>query len=136
MNNKHQPGTKSDKFFPILMRLVALHSFAVGCALVVLPASVLSIFGFPEMPGNFFQVQGGVFHIVMCVAYLMASFHPHRFSGLVYFSIAAKLMATVFLFSYYFAVQPFLVVLLSGIGDLIMGIVIFAVYRSISGNRL
>jgi hypothetical protein len=51
--------------------------------------------------------------------------------NLVIYSFTAKFMATVFLFTYYFCANPILMVLLSGIGDLIMGVIIFVLFRLI-----
>ena len=54
------------KLFRIYMWLVALHSFCVGLALILLPLEYFPLFGFRGYEGTFFKIQGGVFHMVMC----------------------------------------------------------------------
>lgn len=112
----------------IFLVLVAIHSILVGICLIAAPVSFIELLGFP-MKEKFFAVQGGVFHLVVSVAYLMAAKDIMAGRSLVFFSILAKTIATVFLFTYYLAVNPILLVLLSGIGDLIMGIIIFLLYK-------
>ncbi len=114
----------------LLLWLLAVHSFVVGLGLIVLPSAALSSFGFALEVEPFFRVQGGVFHIVMSVAYLLAAVALDRFAALVLFAIAAKLMAAVFLFVYYFAVDGVWIVLLSGIGDGLMGIALQLALRA------
>ena len=110
------------------MLLVAIYSILVGICLIVSPVSFLEKLGF-FMEEKFFAAQGGVFHIVVSIAYLMAATNMPGRKNLVIFSFSAKFIATVFLFAYYLFVSPVLLVLLSGIGDLIMGVVIFILFR-------
>jgi hypothetical protein len=112
----------------IFLILVAIHSIVVGLCLIASPVSMIEWLGFP-MKEKFFAVQGGVFHLVVSVAYLMAARDIIGGKNLVIFSILAKLIATIFLFTYYIAINPILLVLLSGIGDMIMGIIIYLLYK-------
>jgi len=109
--------------------LVTAHSFAVGLGLILLPPSYLKYFGFVNCQAGFFQIQGGVFHLVMCVAYLMAARCVDRAPGLIYFAIAAKTIALIFLLTYYVFVESEWIVLVSGIGDGLMALFIWLFYR-------
>ncbi len=115
--------------FTFFMCLVAMHSFATGLGLVFLPVELFKKLGYSIITERFFAVQGGVFHVVMCIGYLMAAFGKEKFEGVVYLSIVAKLFATFFLLTYSFAVIWILVVFLSGIFDLLMGIIIYFLYK-------
>ena len=66
----------------------------------------------------------------MSVAYLLAAVALERFAALVLFAIVAKLMAAMFLFVYYFAVDGIWIVLLSGIGDGVMGLALLLAFRA------
>lgn len=105
----------------IFLGLVALHSFCVGLGLIILPLEYFSFFGYEGYQGSFFKIQGGVFHIVMCGAYVPAALDPRKYIILVRFSIFAKFIATVFLLSYVLFAGMIWMVLVSGIMDFIMG---------------
>jgi len=107
--------------------LIAIHSFIVGVVLIVLPCDALAFFGF-EIIEKFFSTQGGVFHIVMTVAYILAAVNLGKSDLLIYFSITAKFIATVFLFSYFLFKNPIWTVLLSGFGDLLMGMILLVIF--------
>jgi len=109
----------------LLLILVAIHSFCVGVGLIIRPAELMQLFGFGTCYERFFPTQGGVFHIVMVVAYLMAAINVDEHHSLIIFSIIVKIMATVFLFIYFIAVEQIWLVLASGLSDGIMGIAIY-----------
>ncbi len=81
------------------------------------------------MKEKFFAVQGGVFHVVVSIAYLMAARDIQSGKNLVVFAILAKFIAAVFLLTYYLAWNPIPLVLVSGLGDLAMGALIAFLYR-------
>ncbi len=108
----------------VVLGLVALHSAAVGVGLIFSSAPLLGRLGFQSVGEPFFVVQGGVFHLVMAVAYLMAAWDPARRPTLVVFSIVVKVMATVFLTIYWLAVARVLTILASGLVDAAMALVI------------
>lgn len=112
-----------------VLLLITAHTFGVGIVLIVAPNHVMSFFGFVELESRFFQMQGGVFHIVISYAYWHAFRNPIRYEHLVVFIIFVKAVATVFLLSYYFFIEPIIMVLLSGIVDAAMGAVLFLLYR-------
>jgi hypothetical protein len=112
--------------------LLAFHSAAVGLGLIFLPVGMLSTFGFATVTDKFFPFQGGIFHLLMAVAYAMAGRDPVRFGGVVYLAICVKLAAFGCLVVYYILVDPVLVVLLSGLADGVMGVMIWYLYRQLS----
>ena len=109
----------------LLLILVAIHSFCVGVGLIIRPAELMQLFGFGTCYERFFPTQGGVFHIVMVVAYLMAAINVDENHSLIIYSIIVKIMATVFLFIYFIAVEQIWLVLMSGFSDGVMGIAIY-----------
>jgi hypothetical protein len=117
------------KYLGLILYLVSIHSLAVGLGLILLPLSQMPLFGFQVAVEKFFPVQGGVFHLVMSVAYAMAARGKLRREGLIIFSITAKYMATVFLIIYGLAVVGVWMVWLSAVGDVVMGTVILWAWR-------
>ena len=111
----------------ILLWLIAIHSFIVAIVLIVSTPDIFRFFGFDAVSG-FFSFQGGVFHLVMVVAYIMSAINLKQESLMVWFCIAAKMLATVFLVLYFFICEPIWVVLLSGLGDFLMGSFIMDVF--------
>ena len=107
--------------------LIAIHSIGFGISLVILPIPVIEYFGF-QLEEKFFAVQGGVFHIVVSLAYIMAARDPENSQKLIVLSCSAKFMATVFLISYYFFVSHIFMVIFSGIADFLMGLAILFTY--------
>lgn len=124
----------SYKTLSIVLWLVSIHSFCVGIALIILPSETLQIFGLAPFGEKFFPVQGGVFHIVMAVAYFIAAIKVQESNQLIHFIIGAKCMATVFLLAYYLFMSPLLMLLLSGFADGMMALVIFLIYRGARKN--
>jgi hypothetical protein len=120
----------------VFLALVALHSFCVGVGLIAIPLGYFDLFGLEGYQGAFFKIQGGVFHIVMCGAYLPAAMNPVKKILLVRFSIFAKFTATVFLLSYAFISEMAWIILVSGILDLLMGLVLYWFYRKLNRVRV
>jgi hypothetical protein len=118
-----------------ILWLIALHSFGFGIALIVLPISVIELFGF-QLAEKFFAVQGGVFHIVVSLAYIMAARDLENSLKLIILSCTAKFMATLFLLSYYFFVSPIFMVLFSGVADFFMGGAILMTYRFYRASKV
>ena len=115
--------------FSFFMWLVAIHSFSTGIGLIFLPAELFEKLGYNMISERFFAVQGGVFHMVMCIGYLMAATGREKYEGVVYLSIMAKLFATLFLLTYSFFIVWIWVVILSGIFDFLMGVIIYILYK-------
>lgn len=114
----------------LILWLVALHSACVGVGLLVFPDTAFERFGYHPISERFFAAQGGVFHLIMAVVYAMAGARVDRYEILILVSLGAKFSATVFLFTYYLFFSAIWMVLLSGIGDALMGILIFAAWMA------
>ena len=113
------------------MFLVALHSFCVGLGLIFIPLDLYGIFGFEGYAGDFFKIQAGVFHFVVCGAYIPVAIRPVEKRDLVLFSVFAKMMATAFLLMYTLLLECIWMVWASGLFDLMMGLAIIWFYRKI-----
>ncbi len=115
-----------------IMFLTGLHSFIVGVGLIFITNQLRSFFGFAPSPEQFFQTQGGVFHIVMSIAYFLGGYNQTKYKMLIWFSIIVKLCATFFLFTYFFLVNSSILILVSGVTDFIMFLLIFTYFRRIN----
>ena len=115
---------KNLPLFQLALYLIALHSFCVGIALIVLPFGVLSWFGFTVDPYRFFSTQGGVFHIVMAIAYLFAARNPLQEKSLLIFIILAKWIAFFFLGFYFLFAEMVPVIAFSAVSDGFMGLIV------------
>jgi hypothetical protein len=111
--------TKTRYFFflKIWLLVMAFHSFAVGIGLIWHPSPLLAQFGFVACREPFFPTQGGVFHIVMAIGYVLAASGSSRFEGLIPFSILVKFVATIFLMGYWLKNPALKIVMLSGLVD-------------------
>lgn len=119
---------KNVGLFRLVLQLIALHSFLVGIALTVLPFGVLSWFGFTIDPYRFFSTQGGVFHIVMSIAYAFAARNPLNEKTMLIFIIIAKWIAFFFLSMYFLFGEMVPIIAISAIGDGLMGLIVMMFY--------
>ncbi len=117
------------KLLALVLNLIALHSFVVGVVLILQPHFLMEFAGFGHNYERFFPSQGGVFHIVMALCYTMAAKDLDAHRCMVVFSIIVKGIATFFLLIYFFSMDSKWVILLSGIGDGLMGVVIYAAMK-------
>jgi hypothetical protein len=115
-----------DKFLSTVLWLVAIHSIIMGLALITQPVILMEWSGFRSGYERFFPAQGGVFHLLMAVAYIMGAINSKKYHFLIVFSIIVKAVATIFLLVYCFTIEFKWIILISGIGDGIMGMMIFA----------
>lgn len=109
----------------IILWLVAVHSALVGIALIISPSEIFEFLGYQKCTERFFPTQGGVFHIIMAVGYSFAANRSDHSNDLIIFSIIVKLLATLFLITYFILVASNFIILFSAFGDLIMGILIW-----------
>lgn len=116
--------------------LVVIHSLVVGLCLILFPPAYLNAFGF-EVTEKFFPTQAGVFHLIMVVIYVFAIRRLNRSVDLVQLSIGIKFLAAIFLFVYYFLISDIVTVVLSGAGDLSMGIILLYLFirSGLAGNK-
>ncbi|KPL13541.1 MAG: hypothetical protein AMS26_14035 [Bacteroides sp. SM23_62] len=128
-------NVKSLKLPRIFLVLVALHSFCVGLGLILIPLDYFDLFGFSAYSGNFFKIQAGIFHIVMCGAYVSAALDPVGNRIMIRFAIFAKMIATLFLVSYAVFIDMIWMVLASGIFDFLMGLVLIGFNKGLRHTR-
>jgi hypothetical protein len=114
----------------ILLWLMALHSAGVGFGLILHPDWLMTRAGYLSVNEPFFPVQGGVFHILMAIAYAMAARDMVRHRSLILFSIIVKSTAALFLVLYWLVAARIVVVLVSGLVDALMALVIALGYIS------
>ena len=118
------------KNLAIFLCLIAIHSFIVGLGLIISPNEFFESLGYKTVTERFFPTQGGVFHVIMSICYLMAADKLEKSFDLLVFSIIVKLAATLFLIIYYAFVLSELIILLSAIGDGIMGLILWWLFSS------
>lgn len=104
----------------LALLLMALHSSLTGIGLLVQPDFLLRWGGWGEVQQTFFPAQGGVFHILMAVLYIMASRPGAARAPLIRFTILVKSVAALFLLVYYVGVEAIWLVGASGVGDALM----------------
>ena len=122
---------KKTKILKWFLFLVALHSFIVGIGLICITNQLRILLGFSPSMEQFFQTQGGIFHIVMAIAYTMGGYNQQKYYSLITFAIIVKLCASVFLFTYYTLINSSLLILLSGVTDFIILIVLIVLTQKI-----
>ncbi len=118
--------SRPEKLLSTVLWLVACHSLVLGLILIAQPTALMQFAGFGSDCERFFPAQGGVFHLLMFVVYLMGAIHVEKYYYFITFSIFVKAVATFFLTIFCFAVEFKWVILISGIADGIMGLMIFA----------
>ena len=114
-----------DILLSTILWLVAVHSIAIGLALIIQPAILMEWSGFGSEYERFFPAQGGVFHLLMAVAYVMGAMNSKKYHYLIVFSIIVKVVATTFLLIYCFMVEFKWTNLIFGLVDGVMGAMIF-----------
>ena len=117
------------KLLVITLWLIAVHSIGIGIGMILFPTDWISYFEIKPAEHRFFITQGGVFHLVMAVAYGMAASNVKANSILIMFSISVKFIATLFLLSYFIFVNQFGIIFLSAISDFCMGLVVLLLSR-------
>jgi len=117
-----------EKLLRLVLYLLAIHSICVGLALITTPTELFAYFGYIPVAEKFFPTQGGVFHIIMGIAYFLAARYVNKEQGLIILTIIAKLTATLFLVLYYVFVRQVWMILVSGILDALMATVILVVF--------
>ena len=118
-----------DKVLSAILYAVAAHSILMGVALISQPVAVMEWIGFRSGYERFFPAQGGVFHLLMAVAYLLGATNSQKYYLLIAFSIFVKAAATMFLLVYCITVEFKWIILVSGISDGVMGTAIFMAFR-------
>jgi len=118
-----------DKLLSAVLVLVAIHSLAFGLTLIAQPAVLMEFAGFNPDCDHFFPAQGGVFHLIMFVFYLMGASQIEKYHHFIVLSIFIKAVATLFLVMYCFIAEFKWIIFLSGIVDGVMGLMIFLAFQ-------
>lgn len=113
-----------------LLWALALHSAGVAAGLMLHPESLIAMAGYEPLNEPFFAAQGGIFHLIMALAYSMAALNLSRNRCLVVFTILVKSIATVFLIVYWIFVSRIFAVLASGVVDGAMALTILVAFNS------
>lgn len=108
--------------------IMVLHSSVTGLLLIVLPGEWISGLGLQVHSQRFFACQGGVFHILMAVAYGAGMIHPVRNAALIWFAVFVKVCAAVFLLSFFVMGDSVLFILLNAVLDGFLGGLLFFTY--------
>jgi hypothetical protein len=103
-----------------LVVLIALHSYAVGLALLFLTERGARLGGFGEVTPLFFPRQAGAFHLAVASGYLV-EYRRHRGVSLL---LITKAIAVAFLFSVTALGEAPWVVPVSGVLDGLMGLAV------------
>jgi hypothetical protein len=114
----------------IFLCLVAAHSFTVGILLVIQPPALMALMGFGVIQQPFFPCQGGVFHVIMAIAYVYGAMDIRKNKNLIIYAIIVKMAAAGFLFSYYYFMERLMVIFLSGAVDFLMGAGIWGLLKN------
>ena len=126
--------TNPEKRLTLVLILTSIHSFCVGIGLILQLPILMEWFGFGHIAQSFFPAQGGIFHILMSVAYTIAALRPNKNDDLIKFIIIVKIAATLFLFIYFLFIDPIWMILLSGINDGVLAILILTSYKSFKNS--
>ena len=119
----------AQRFEPLLIVLIAVHSYAVGAFLLLATEWGAAFGGWPEVRPLFFARQAGVFHVVVATGYLL----EYSRTGGVTLLLMAKTTAVVFLGSMMLVETTPWAVPVSAIGDGLMGLVVLWVRHEARG---
>lgn len=109
----------------VLVWLIALHTFTIGVALLVVPEWALRVGGWRDIPPLFFPRQAGIFHFVLGFGYL----RELRCRGSVSLLLLAKSAAFLFLMTSALVWTPPWFVPFAGVTDGLMGLAAWWVHR-------
>ena len=107
-------------FRRITVGIVALHSFALGAAMLFAPTWTLRTFGWPYDGPTFFPSQSGILLLLLGLSYVGGIYHL----PFVVFLIVSKACAVAFLVTQYFTNEEQGLILESAAGDAIMGLTV------------
>lgn len=120
-----------DRLEAWLVTLIAIHSYAVGAALLFVPEFGARLGGWDEVRPLFFMRQAGVFHFLVATVYLV---EWHRFRT-VSFLLLAKCTAVAFLGTLWLLDGEPWVVPFAGLADGAMAIAVVATRRWAAAAR-
>jgi hypothetical protein len=114
-----------------LVLLIALHTYGIGVALLVLPEWALRFGGWQTIPPLFFPRQAGVFHLVLGTGYLFEYLRLRSVSLL----LTAKACGAVFLVAATLLASVPWFVAFAGVVDGLMGLAVLALHRQTNRTR-
>ena len=132
MPDAHPPRSRASGLLGPFVALVALHSIAVGVVLAFFPGWGARFGGFDPITPVFFARQGGVFHVVLGIAY----WTEYRRTGGVALLVFAKACATVFLLTATLLGGVPWAVPASAAGDALMGLAAWWLRRRAVGDAV
>jgi hypothetical protein len=115
--------------------LVAAHSFIVGILLAIQPSALIKLMGFRDIHEPFFPCQGGVFHMIMAIAYIYGAMDIRKNKNMIIYAIIVKMAAAGFLLSYYYFMERLTIIWLSGAVDFFMGAAIWGMLLKITNYK-
>jgi hypothetical protein len=104
-------------FRRITVAAVAMHSFALGTAMLFWPTWTLTTFGWPYDGPTFFPSQSGILLLLLGISYVGGIYHL----PFVVFLVVSKACAVLFLVTQYFTNEEQGLILESASLDAIMG---------------
>ena len=104
----------------IIVAIVALHSIALGTAMLFWPTWTLRTFGWPYEGPTFFPSQSGILLLLLGISYVGGIYHL----PFVFFLVVSKACAVAFLVTQYFVNEEQGLILESAAGDAIMGVAV------------
>lgn len=111
-----------------LVTLIAFHSFCVGLVLCGVPHWAAAFGGWGDLDSLFFVRQGGAFHLVVAVGYMM----EYSRYGTVKLLLLAKGVGTAFLtLSWFFDQSGAWAMPLAALGDGFMGLAVWWISRRV-----
>lgn len=134
-NMKSTSDYSSSDLLILVMWMIAFHSLCVGVGLIIAPSELFEFLGYSKCTERFFPTQGGVFHIIMAIGYIMGAIKYPESYDLTIFTIVVKFCATAFLIIYFIAIKQTWLILFSGVADGLMGIIVYRLY-TISKRKL
>jgi hypothetical protein len=125
MNESAMRATSGATLRGWLIVLIAVHSYAVGVVLLILPSWGVGFGGWEAKPPLFFIRQVGVLHFILATAYLY-EYLAHRTARLLVFT---KACATLFLLAETALESVPWLVPVSAVTDGLMGLAVFVLFR-------
>jgi hypothetical protein len=109
-----------EKWAGVVISLVALHSFVLGCVLFAAPGWLLGLFSWDYEGSMFFARQAGAFLVSLSFGYILAL----KYKEAAFFIVASKIVAVVFLLTEFLFRSAPPIILLAGVFDGLMAIAV------------
>ena len=107
-----------ERWAGVVIALVALHSFILGCVLFAVPGWLLDLFSWDYDGSMFFTRQAGAFLVSLSFGYILAL----KYREAAFFIVASKIVAVVFLLTEFFFRSAPVIILVAGVFDGVMAI--------------